>query len=150
VLWDLVAFIDAATVDFIQSKGGLNAIVISHPHFYTTHLEWARIFSCPVYLASDDTSWLSRADDGGVRKWVQGVQAIDEVGGAVTAIQCGGHFDGSMVLHWEGKLFIADTFMSVPSGFGERERLEGTVSFSFQWSYPNCKTPFVSLLMGIG
>jgi glyoxylase-like metal-dependent hydrolase (beta-lactamase superfamily II) len=32
----------------------------------------------------------------------------------VTAIKVGGHFEGSMVLHWEGHLFIADTFVNVP------------------------------------
>jgi glyoxylase-like metal-dependent hydrolase (beta-lactamase superfamily II) len=117
VLWDLVAFIDADTVSFINKLGGVNAIVISHPHFYTTHLEWARIFQCPVYVASDDAEWLNRADDAGVRKWVRGVAEIDEVGGEVKAIQCGGHFDGSLVLWWEGKLFIADTMMSVPVSF---------------------------------
>lgn len=36
VLWDIVAFIDDATVEFIKGKGGLKAIVISHPHFWTT------------------------------------------------------------------------------------------------------------------
>jgi glyoxylase-like metal-dependent hydrolase (beta-lactamase superfamily II) len=117
VLWDLVAFIDTDTVSFINKLGGLDAIVISHPHFYTTHLEWARIFQCPVYVASDDAEWLNRADDAGVRKWVRGVQDIDEVGGEVRAIQCGGHFDGSLVLWWEEKLFIADTMMSVPVSF---------------------------------
>ncbi|KAF2030030.1 hypothetical protein EK21DRAFT_66486 [Setomelanomma holmii] len=137
VLWDLVAFIDAATVSFIKSKGGLNAIVISHPHFYTTHLEWARIFQCPVYVSSDDAEWLNRADNDEVRKWIKGSQSIEEVDGEVRAVQCGGHFDGSLVLLWERKLFIADTIMSVPSGFYHKDRLPGTVSYSFQWSYPN-------------
>lgn len=108
-MWDLVAFIDEATVDFVKSKGGLKAIVISHPHFYTTHLEWARIFSCPIYISSDDSEWLNREDKDGARKWLKGTQRIEEVGGQVTAIQCGGHFDGSLVLHWEKKLLIADT-----------------------------------------
>ncbi|KAH3989539.1 hypothetical protein HBI56_093930 [Parastagonospora nodorum] len=137
VLWDLVAFIDQATVDFVKSKGGLKAIVISHPHFYTTHLEWARVFGCPVYVCRDDGEWLNREDEGGVRKAFKGVEEIEEVGGEVKVIQCGGHFDGSAVLLWEKKLFIADTFMSVPSGFYHKDRLPGTVSYSFQWSYPN-------------
>ncbi|OAL07548.1 hypothetical protein IQ06DRAFT_289256 [Phaeosphaeriaceae sp. SRC1lsM3a] len=137
VLWDIVAFIDQATVDFINGKGGLKAIVISHPHFYTTHLEWARIFKCPVYLAKADEEWLNREDKEGARKWVTGVQEIEEVGGEATAIQCGGHFDGSLVLLHDKKLFIADTMMSVPSGFYHKDRLPGTVSYSFQWSYPN-------------
>jgi glyoxylase-like metal-dependent hydrolase (beta-lactamase superfamily II) len=114
VLWDILAFIDNETVSFINEKGGLKAIVISHPHFYTTHLEWARVFKCPVYVSADDAEWLNREDKDGVRKWIKGVQKIDEVGGLATAIQCGGHFDGSLVLLWEKKLFIADTMMAVP------------------------------------
>jgi len=57
VLWDLVAFIDEPTIEFIKEKGGLKAIIISHPHFYTTHLEWARVFGCPIYLCEDDKEW---------------------------------------------------------------------------------------------
>lgn len=136
VLWDLIAFIDDATVDFIQSKGGLKAMVISHPHFYTTHLEWARIFNCAIYTCEADEEWLNRQDPNGLRKLISGATEIPEVPG-VTAIQAGGHFDGSMFLHWENKLFIADTMMSVPSGFYHKDRLPGTTSYSFMWSYPN-------------
>lgn len=77
------------------------------------HLEWAHQFKCPVYLCANDKEWLNREDKAGVRKWITGTQSIDEVSG-VTAIVAGGHFDGSMILHWEGKIFIADTMMSVP------------------------------------
>lgn len=147
-------------MNFINSKGTLKAIVISHPHFYTTHLEWAAQFNCPVYIASDDAEWLSREDRKGVRRWIKGTSEIIP---GVTAIQCGGHFDGSGVLHWENKLFIADTMMSVPvrlprfflnhthlkreysvdahqSGFynaGQAKRDQKTTTFSFMWSYPN-------------
>jgi glyoxylase-like metal-dependent hydrolase (beta-lactamase superfamily II) len=114
VLWDLVAFLNPETIDFINSKGGLKAIVISHPHFYTTHLEWAKVFKCPVYVSADDSSWLNREDRDRVRKLVSGYTEIEEVGGEVKMIQCGGHFDGSSVALWEKMLFIADTFMSVP------------------------------------
>lgn len=111
ILWDLIAFIDDETVEFVKGKGGLKAIVISHPHFYTTHLEWAAQFGCPVYVAGDDAQWVNRKDGKGVRKSFKGTQ---EVVPGVTAVQCGGHYDGSSVLHWEKKLFIADTMMSVP------------------------------------
>ena len=114
VLLDLVAFLNPETIDFINSKGGLRAIVISHPHFYTTHLEWATVFNCPVYMSKDDEEWLNCKDTQGVRKLVSGVTEIEEVDGEVKMIQCGGHFDGSSVAIWEKKLFIADTFMSVP------------------------------------
>jgi hypothetical protein len=114
VLWDLVALLDDDTIDFIRSKGGLKAIVISHPHYYTTHIDWAEEFKCPVYVSKEDEEWLCREDKEGVRKWVKSVDEIEEVNGAVTAVQCGGHFDGSLVLMWEKKMFIADTIMHVP------------------------------------
>ncbi|KAM0329763.1 hypothetical protein ACHAPQ_006585 [Fusarium lateritium] len=58
----------------------------------------------------------------------------------------GGHFPGSMVLHHNSRLFIADTLMTTASGVGnwdvdatgtERSRPEGLNSFSFLWSIPN-------------
>ena len=39
---------------------------------------------------------------------------MDRVLPGVTAIKTGGHFPGSLVLHWEQKLFIADTLWTVP------------------------------------
>lgn len=38
----------------------------------------------------------------------------EDVLDGVTAIKTGGHFPGSLVLHWEKKLFIADTIVTVP------------------------------------
>lgn len=61
VLWDCITYLDDETVDFIRSKGGLRAIVISHPHYYTTHLDWAKAFDCPVIFAKDDEEWVSRS-----------------------------------------------------------------------------------------
>jgi len=58
--------------------------------------------------------WLNRKDQNGVRRFVGGVIPIEETGGEAKMIQCGGHFEGSSVLWWDRKLFIADTFMSVP------------------------------------
>ncbi|KAF1975773.1 hypothetical protein BU23DRAFT_588386 [Bimuria novae-zelandiae CBS 107.79] len=141
VLWDLVAWLDDGTKDFIKAKGGLKAIVISHPHFWTTHLEWARCFGCPVYLQECDKEWLQREDKNNVRTLV--TQPTYTILPGVTLIRAGGHFPGSSFLHWSdkpskpGKLFIADTMMSVPSGFYHADRLPGTTSFSFMWAYPN-------------
>ena len=36
VLWDCIAPLDAATVALVKGLGGIKAIAISHPHFYTT------------------------------------------------------------------------------------------------------------------
>ena len=44
VLWDLVALLDQSTVDRIAELGGVQCIVISHPHFYTTWADWGADF----------------------------------------------------------------------------------------------------------
>jgi hypothetical protein len=36
VLWDCISYLDGDMVAAIQQRGGLQAIAISHPHFYTT------------------------------------------------------------------------------------------------------------------
>ncbi|KAF2187751.1 hypothetical protein K469DRAFT_725218 [Zopfia rhizophila CBS 207.26] len=135
VLWDMISFLDSPTIEFINSKGGLKAIVISHPHFYTTHLEWAKNFNCPVYTSKEDEGWLNRKDHYGFRKFIEG--PTETIVDGVTAIKCGGHFDGSLVLHWDKKLFIADTLYTVPSALYHKDRLPGTTSYSFMWSIPN-------------
>ena len=89
--------------------------MISHPHFYTTHLTWASVFDCPVYVHSADKEWLNREDKSGHREFINA--QTQEIVPGVTAIRCGGHFPGSLVLHWEKHLFIADTMVNVPVKF---------------------------------
>jgi hypothetical protein len=35
VLWDCISFLDSSTVEIIRLLGGIKAIAISHPHFYS-------------------------------------------------------------------------------------------------------------------
>jgi len=112
VLWDCITYLDQDTVDFIMRMGGLKAIVISHPHYYSTHLDWAKTFECPVYMAKDDEEWLNRVDRDGCRKFL--TSTSEQMLNGVTAIKTGGHFPGSLVLLWRAKLLIADTFVTVP------------------------------------
>lgn len=98
VLWDCIALIDDATIALLNGLGGVQAIAISHPHFYTTHVEWACAFGCPVYLHAADRGWVLRPDscqqfwDGETKTLWDGV----------TLVRCGGHFPGGTVLHWAG------------------------------------------------
>lgn len=46
------------------------------------------------------------------RRFIKG--PTEEIVVGVTAVKLGGHFDGSLVLHWESKLYIADTLVTVP------------------------------------
>jgi glyoxylase-like metal-dependent hydrolase (beta-lactamase superfamily II) len=65
-------------------------------------------------VSGADEEWLNRKDVYGLRTLVSAEEGTKEIMPGVTMIRTGGHFEGSCVLHWDGMLFIADTFMSVP------------------------------------
>jgi hypothetical protein len=97
VLWDCVALIDQATIDLLNGLGGIAAIAVSHPHFYTTMVEWSHAFGkVPVYLHEADRQWVQRQDPV-IDYWSGPSRAI---GPGLTLVQCGGHFAGGAVLHW--------------------------------------------------
>ena len=98
VLWDCISLLDAATVTLIKGLGGIQAIAISHPHFYTTMVEWARTFECPIHLHAADAAWVMRPD-AAVRHWEGETLTLWD---GVTLVRCGGHFPGGTVLHWAG------------------------------------------------
>lgn len=112
VLWDCITYLDHDTVAFINARGGLKAIVISHPHYYTAHLDWAQTFNCPVYFSVEDEEWVNQTDSGGWRRLIKGT--VEDIGEGVKAIKVGGHFPGSVVLLWEKQLMIADTLVTTP------------------------------------
>jgi hypothetical protein len=97
VLWDCIAMLDPATVTLINRLGGLKAIGISHPHFYTTMVEWSRAFGgVPIHLHADDQRWIMRPD-ASIQLWNgETLKLLPDV----TLIRCGGHFAGGTVLHW--------------------------------------------------
>lgn len=150
ILWDCITYLDAETINWINNLGGLAAIVISHPHFYSTHLEWAETFDCPVYLSWEDKEWLNRLDRlGKARTFIQTTEEEIEIRGKKTGVKVlklGGHFPGSLVALAFGRLLLADTLMTVPAGLGDWSkgpdggkggRPPGMNSFSFMWSIPN-------------
>jgi glyoxylase-like metal-dependent hydrolase (beta-lactamase superfamily II) len=130
VLWDCVAYLDDETVAEVRRRGGLQAIAISHPHFYTTIVEWSRALDVPVYLHRDNQPWVMRPDEDAVRYWDGETLALLP---GVTYIRCGGHFPGSSVLHWaegaagKGALFTGDTIYVVADPRW----------VTFMYSYPN-------------
>ena len=63
VLWDCIALLDDATIDLVKGLGGVTAIAISHPHYYTTMVEWSRALGgVPVYLHAADREWVMQPD----------------------------------------------------------------------------------------
>jgi hypothetical protein len=129
VLWDCLALLDDAVVGHIRERGGLAAMAISHPHYYTTMVEWGEAFDVPVWLHEDDQQWVMRPDDR-IRFWSGEARPLH---GGLTLIRCGGHFEGGTVLHWRagaggrGVLLSGDVIQVTP----DRR------SVSFMYSYPN-------------
>ncbi|OHW95114.1 metallo-beta-lactamase family protein [Colletotrichum incanum] len=136
LLWDCITYLDDETVRRINALGGIAAIVISHPHYFSTALHWAEAFSCKVYVSTEDGQWLTRRGEAHVLWEGQEMEFLD---GQFLAVKVAGHFPGSSVLLWknEKKLFVADSVMVVPSGVYHVDRPPGTASFAFMWSYPN-------------
>jgi hypothetical protein len=96
VLWDCISLLDAATETLIKSLGGLTAIAISHPHFYTSMVEWSRAFGVPIHLHAADREWIRRPDPA-IKLWEGDTVVLNP---DVTLIRGGGHFPGGTMLHW--------------------------------------------------
>jgi glyoxylase-like metal-dependent hydrolase (beta-lactamase superfamily II) len=130
VLWDCITLLDDATREIVKGLGGLAAIAISHPHYYTTMAEWSEAFgSVPIYLHDDDRQWVTRPSET-IRFWTGDTKQIAD---GLTLIRTGGHFAGGTVAHWrsgssgKGALLTGDIVMVIPD--------RGYVSF--MRSYPN-------------
>jgi glyoxylase-like metal-dependent hydrolase (beta-lactamase superfamily II) len=125
VLWDCVPVIDDDAAAEIARRGGLAAIAISHPHYYTGMVDWAHRFECPVYLHADDREWIMRPDPA-IELWDGETK---ELGDGLTLIRCGGHFAGGTVLHDAPRaaLLSGDIVQVIPD--------HGWVGFMY--SYPN-------------
>jgi len=130
VLWDCIAMLDAATITLINGLGGLKAIAISHPHFYTTMVEWSRAFGdAPIHVHAADRQWIMRPDPA-IKLWEGETLALLP---DVTLIHCGGHFPGGTALHWakgaEGRGVLCSS--DIANVATDRK------SLSFMHSYPN-------------
>lgn len=128
-LWDCFGFIDDSGIQAIRERGSLHGIAMSHPHFYGVCVEWSRAFGdAPIYIPQADRQWVTRPDPA-IRFWSGTFTPLP----GVTVVQCGGHFEGSAVLHWaggadrRGALLTGDTISVVQ----DRRYV------SFMRSYPN-------------
>lgn len=129
VLWDCMSFIDDETVAKVAQLGGISAIAISHPHYYSTMVEWAERFNARIYLHEADRQWVVRPDDR-ITFWSGETYPLRD---GVTLIRLGGHFAGGTVLHWqqgaEGKgVVLSGDIIQVVADHRW---------VSFMYSYPN-------------
>lgn len=132
VLWEAIGLCDPDTVAAVRARGGVAAIGISHPHFYSAMVDWSRAFGgAPIWLPAADREWVMRPDPA-VHFW-EGDVANPLSGSGLTLIRVGGHFSGSSALLWpdgaagRGALFTGD----MPQVAADPRWV------SFLYSYPN-------------
>ena len=129
LLWDCISLLDDKTIAEVKRRGGIRGIAISHPHFYSSMVEWAERFDARIYLHGADRQWVMR-ESPRIHFW-EGT--IFPLWNDLTLINCGGHFEGGTVLHWsawgngKGALLTSDILTVVQ----DRRYL------SFMRSYPN-------------
>ncbi|NUS42985.1 MAG: MBL fold metallo-hydrolase [Mycobacteriaceae bacterium] len=133
ILWDCAAYLDDEIIARVGELGGIAHIAISHPHYYTTMVEWSRAFDAPIHLHERDREWIGRPD-AAIELWSG--TALELLPG-VTLIRLGVHFDGGAVLHWRdgesgpdgprGALLSGDIVQVVPN----------RSMVGFMYSYPN-------------
>ena len=76
VLWECITLLDEETAVEVERLGGLAAIAISHPHYYSAMVDWAHRFDCPVLLHADDAQWIMRPDQA-IELWEGETRALE-------------------------------------------------------------------------
>lgn len=103
---DVPTYIDAAAVEAVAGLGRLAGIIASHPHMYGVQSAWSEALAgpdgpVPVYISEPDAGWLARRP-AAVRLWSGSLAPVAGLPG-VSASQPGGHFPGSVVVHFTGR-----------------------------------------------
>jgi glyoxylase-like metal-dependent hydrolase (beta-lactamase superfamily II) len=132
LLWESVSLWDEAAIEAVRTRGGIAAVAISHPHFYSSVVEVSQAFGgAPIWLAAADRQWVMRPDPA-MRFWDG--DSVDPLPGAgLTLLRVGAHFPGSTALLWSagaagrGALFSGD----MPQVAADPRWV------SFLYSYPN-------------
>jgi glyoxylase-like metal-dependent hydrolase (beta-lactamase superfamily II) len=113
----------------LPATTAIDAIAISHPHYYSTMVDWSERFDARILLHEADREWIMRPSPR-IELWSGDALRLSP---SVTLIRLGGHFPGGTVCLWSagaegrGALLSGDIVMVV----------EDCDWASFMWSYPN-------------
>ncbi|WP_299515315.1 MBL fold metallo-hydrolase [uncultured Rummeliibacillus sp.] len=127
VLWDCITYIDEETISMVRELGGIQAIALSHPHYYSTQVEWAEAFNAPIYIHEDDKEWVTRPSKR-IIFWTGDTLKLHD---GIVLHRIGGHFKGATILEWNSStdsvLLVGDIVRVV----ADRQWV------TFMYSYPN-------------
>jgi hypothetical protein len=130
LLCDSISLVDTETVQRIRELGGVGAIAVSHPHYYSSMAAWSEAFGgAPIWIHADDREWVMEPSHR-IHFWT-GERA--DLFGGISLLRSGGHFAGYQVGVWpsgaggKGVLFAGDQ---------PQVCLDGKW-VTFMYSYPN-------------
>jgi len=130
VMWECLSAVTDDAVAAIRARGGVQRIIISHPHFYAAMGEWSdALGGVPILLHEADRQWVQRPHPA-IEHW-----SGDELqlSATMTLIRAGGHFAGSTVLHCAGQPRPGGALLSGDALQVIMDRRH----VSFMYSYPN-------------
>lgn len=97
ILWECLTLVTDEAVAALEARGGVDVIAISHPHFYSSMVEWSdALGGVPILIHANDREWVARSSPA-VTFWEGDEHRLSPT---VTLYRCPGHFPGSTVLHW--------------------------------------------------
>jgi hypothetical protein len=97
ILWETTTLVTAAAVDELNRRGGVDLIIISHPHFYSGMVAWSdALGGVPILLNDADQQWVNHTSPN-IAYWTGDSHRLSPT---VCLYRCPGHFPGSTVLHW--------------------------------------------------
>lgn len=130
ILWECLSVVTDEAVAAIRARGGVQRIIISHPHFYAAMGQWSdALGGVPILLHEADRQWIQRPHPS-IEHWSGDVLKLSPT---ITLIRCGGHFAGSTVLHCAGQSRPGGALLSGDALQVIMDRRH----VSFMFSYPN-------------
>jgi len=130
LMWECLSLVTPEAVGTLEALGGVSAIAVSHPHFYSAMAAWSEALGgVPVYTHEADRSWVQCASSN-QRFWRGERLALSA---DLELVHLPGHFPGSAGLWWrrgphgKGALLPGDALQVTM----DRRHV------TFMYSYPN-------------
>lgn len=130
VLWETLSIVTNEAATEIERRGGVQAIAVSHPHFYASMVEWSEALgNVPIFLHVEDRQWVARQSRR-IEFWSGERLSVNS---DITLVHCPGHFPGSTALHWQSGIHGAGALLTGDSIQIAMDRHQASVMHS----YPN-------------
>ncbi len=132
VLWDCPPVLTEHAATSILDAGPIDAIALSHPHFYGAAATIAHQLAAPVYSHADDAAWMPIAPE----HWTPWTGDRVELSPGITIHRLGGHFPGSSILSVAPELIRGGVVLSGDTLHPAQDGRSISCMFSFPRGIP--------------